>query len=330
MINYKNFFRKLLENIKSIKDLKNFNNLKKEQIRTFSLILSILFTAWELYTSNTINSSREFIFSSLIMIVSMFFIIYPFAYFFRPKFKKFLTTHIIFSIFLILYFILLIPILGGIDYIFLNIFLGSFIIKFLHIISILVSMSLIVIIVSKQFIMLINKKRQIKGLDILTTFLTYITLGLAFGSFYYILNLMAQNNLFTGVEKPSVFNLENFLNHLYISLGSLTTVGSGSISPLNAYIRLLCVLETTLGIFLTSFSLGFIFSALGSTVPSPPTQESPTASTEPSGEAPTDTPASTEVSVKKPSVFSKFMSFLKELKSDLNEAENSTTNQPNQ
>ena len=164
--------------------------------------------------------------------------------------------------------------------------------------------------------MLINKKRQIRGLDILTTFLTYITLGLAFGSFYYILNLIAQNNLFIGVNKPSTFNFENFLNHLYISLGSLTTVGSGSISPLNAYIRLLCVLETILGIFLTSFSLGFIFSALGSTVPSPPTQE--------------NTPASTEVSVKSPSVFSKFMDFLKELKSDLNEAENSTTNQPNQ
>ena len=272
MINYKDFFLKLLNNIKSIKNIKSINDLKKEQIRTFSLIISILFTAWELYTSNTINSSREFITSSFIMIISMFFIIYPFVYFFRPKLKRFLRNHVIFSIFLILYFILLIPILGGVDYIFLNIFLDSFIIKFLHIISILVSMSLIIIIVSKQFIMLINKKRQIKGLDILTTFLTYITLGLAFGSFYYILNLMAQDNLFIGVDKPSTFNLENFLNHLYISLGSLTTVGSGSISPLNAYIRLLCVLETISGIFLTSFSLGFIFSALGATLP-PPSQE---------------------------------------------------------
>lgn len=316
MINYKTFFLKLLNSIKNLKNIRNLNDLKKQQIRTLSLILSILFTAWELYNSNTINSSRKFIISSFIMVISMFFIIYPFAYFFRPKLKNFLSTHIFFSIFLILYFIVLIPILGGIDYIFLNIFLDSFIIKFLHIISILVSMSLIVIIVSRQFIMLINKKRQIRGLDILTTFLTYITLGLAFGSFYYILNLIAQNNLFIGVNKPSTFNFENFLNHLYISLGSLTTVGSGSISPLNAYIRLLCVLETILGIFLTSFSLGFIFSALGSTVPSPPTQE--------------NTPASTEVSVKSLSVFSKFMDFLKELKSDLNEAENSTTNQPNQ
>lgn len=316
MINYKTFFLKLLNSIKNLKNIRNLNDLKKQQIRTLSLILSILFTAWELYNSNTINSSRKFIISSFIMVISMFFIIYPFAYFFRPKLKNFLSTHIFFSIFLILYFIVLIPILGGIDYIFLNIFLDSFIIKFLHIISILVSMSLIVIIVSRQFIMLINKKRQIRGLDILTTFLTYITLGLAFGSFYYILNLIAQNNIFIGVNKPSTFNFENFLNHLYISLGSLTTVGSGSISPLNAYIRLLCVLETILGIFLTSFSLGFIFSALGSTVPSPPTQE--------------NTPANTEVSVKSPSVFSKFMDFLKELKSDLNEAENSTTNQPNQ
>ncbi|MGL4786795.1 MAG: hypothetical protein ACRC2Q_07960, partial [Cetobacterium sp.] len=63
MINYKNFYSKLIENIKNIKNIKNINDLKKEQIRTFSLILSILFTAWELYTSNTINSSREFIVS---------------------------------------------------------------------------------------------------------------------------------------------------------------------------------------------------------------------------------------------------------------------------
>ncbi|MCQ8212966.1 potassium channel family protein [Cetobacterium somerae] len=310
MINYKTFFTKLINYLKTFKNIKSLNDLKKEQIRTFSLILSILFTAWELYTSNTINSSRQFIVSSFIMVISMFFIIYPFAYFFRSKFKKFLSNHAIFSIFLILYFILLIPILGGIDYIFLNIFLGSFIIKFLHIISILVSMSLIMIIVSKQFIMLINKKRQIKGLDILTTFLTYITLGLAFGSFYYILNLMAQNNLFIGVDKPSIFNLENFLNYLYISLGSLTTVGSGSISPLNAYIRLLCVLETILGIFLTSFSLGFIFSALGATLPSPQDDSLESNSTE------------VNVPTKNFPLFWGTINFIKKIKADLNEVEN--------
>ena len=307
MINFKILFSKIVENIKNIKNIKSLNDLKKEQIRTFSLIISILFTAWELYTSNTINNSRQFIISSLFMIISMFFIIYPFVYFFRPKFKKFLSNHVIFSIFLIVYFISLIPILGGIDYIFLNIFLGSFIIKFLHIISILVSMSLIIIIVSKQFIMLINRQRQIKGIDILTTFLTYITLGLAFGSFYYILNLMSQNNLFIGVDKPSTFDFENFLNHLYISLGSLSTVGSGSISPLNPYIRLLCVLETILGIFLTSFSLGFIFSALGATLPSTSEDENI---------------SSPQPSSKKFALFWGTMDFLKKIKLDLNEVEN--------
>lgn len=105
MINYKIFFTKIMDSIKAIKNVKGINDLKKEQIRTFSLILSILFTAWELYTSNTINSSRQFISSSLIMIISMFFIIYPFVYFFRPKLKRFLRNHVIFSIFLILYFI---------------------------------------------------------------------------------------------------------------------------------------------------------------------------------------------------------------------------------
>ncbi|MDX8335092.1 potassium channel family protein [Candidatus Cetobacterium colombiensis] len=315
MINYKLIFSNLINSIKNLKGTIKINDFKRTKIRTFSLVLSIFFTGWELYNSNTINSSRQFIFSSIIMVVSMYFILYPFIYFFRPKFKKFLSDHAIFSIFLIVYFILLIPILGGIDYLFLNIFLGSFIIKFLHIISILVSMSLIIIIVSKQFIMLINKKRQIKGLDILTTFLTYITLGLAFGSFYYILNLMAQNNLFIGIEKPtSTFNFENFLNHLYISLGSLTTVGSGSISPLNAYIRLLCVLETMLGIFLTSFSLGFIFSALGATLPASQTENNDAI----------DTPeVVTNIPSKKFPFFWGTIKFIKKINSDLNEIENS-------
>ena len=257
------FFGVILDKVKEVKKL---SDLKRKDIKTLSLILSFLFTAWELYISNTMSNSKEFIVSFFIMIFSMFFILYPFIYFFRLKFRRFLSSHALFSIFLILYFILLIPILGIINYIFLNIYLGSFIIKLLHIISITVSMSLIVMIVSKQFIMLINKKRQINGIDLLTTFLTYIMLGLAFGSFYYILNLMASNNLFVGVDKPVDFNFPNFLNHIYISLGSLTTVGSGTISPINPYIRILCVFETISGIFLTSFSLGFIFSVLGSTI----------------------------------------------------------------
>ncbi|WP_297597984.1 potassium channel family protein [uncultured Cetobacterium sp.] len=257
-------YRKYLGNlIKQIKNIKSLSSLKKTQIRTFSILLSIFFAGWELYSSDIIRSSKEFIFSSVVLIFSIFVILYPFIYFFRFKFGKFLSEHVLFSISLILYFILLIPILGLINNLFLDVSLSGFTIKILHIISILVSMSLIVIIISKQFIMLIYKKRKIVGVDILTTFLTYITLGLAFGSLYYILNFMVKTNLFLGVEKPSNFNLGNFLNHIYISLGSLSTVGSGSISPLNPYIRIICVFETILGIFLTSFSLGFIFSVLG-------------------------------------------------------------------
>ena len=135
------------------------------------------------------------------------------------------------------------------------------------------------------------------------------------GSFYYILNLMAQNNLFIGVDKPSTFNLENFLNHLYISLGSLTTVGSGSISPLNAYIRLLCVLETILGIFLTSFSLGFIFSALGATLPPTPQEDSTLVAQQ-----------NPSVPTKKFPLFWGTVDFLKKIKSDLDDIENTSTN----
>ncbi|MEG0069872.1 potassium channel family protein [Cetobacterium sp.] len=260
MIDYKKYLNILINRIKNIKSLSSLNN---NEVRNISVLLSIIFTGWELYDSNIIRTSHEFISNSIVLSFSTFVILYPFIYFFRIKFSNFLSTHVLFSISLIVYFILLIPILGSISNLFLDVSLSGFIVKFLHVISIFVSMSLIVIIISKQFIMLIYKKRKIKGVDILTTFLTYITLGLAFGALYYILNFMVKVNLFVGVEKPGNFNLENFLNHLYISLGNLSTVGSGSITPLNPYIRLICVFETILGIFLTSFSLGFIFSVLG-------------------------------------------------------------------
>lgn len=260
---FSNLKTKLLN---SLLKLKEFNNLSRQKIKTFSFFFSLFLAGIELYRFNVTWTSKEFVLSSLVMVLSIFITLYPFLYFFRPKFRVFLSDHIFFSMSLIIYFTLLIPILGIINDSLLSISLTGAIIKFLHIITIMVSMLLIMILISRQFIMVIYKKRKIKGMDILTTFLTYIILGLAFGSFYYILNLMSSDNLFVGVNKPHTFDFENFLNHIYISLGTLSTVGTGTIAPLNPYIRIISVLETILGIFLTSFSLGFIFSALGSNV----------------------------------------------------------------
>lgn len=244
--------------------VKNYQSLKNNQIRSLSFFLSLFLTALEFYKFNVIWSSKEFILSSIAMTFSIFIMVYPCLYFFRIKFKDFFTNHIFFSMSMLLYFTVLIPVLGEINDSFLAASLNEIIIKILHIITIFVSMILILLIVSRQFIMLIYKKRKIEGIDIFTTFLTYIILGVSFGSFYYIANLMAVENLFIGVVKPSLFNFETYLNHVYISLGNLTTLGTGTISPINPYIRIISVLESVLGIFLTSFSLGFIFSVLGS------------------------------------------------------------------
>lgn len=239
-------------------------NLKKREIRSVSFFISLFLTALEFYRLNVVWDSKEFVLSTSIMVFSSFIMIYPCIYFFRLRFKKFLSNHIFFSMGLMVYFTFLIPILGEINDSLLSIFLNEILIKLLHIITIFVSMLLIMLIVSRQFIMLIYKKRKIAGVDIVTTFLTYLILGISFGSFYYVANLMASKNLFIGVLKPTTFNFSNYLNYIYISLGNLTTVGTGSISTINPYIRIINVLETILGIFLTSFSLGFIFSVLGS------------------------------------------------------------------
>lgn len=261
----------MLQNIKLkfstlLQKLKSFNTLPRHKVKVITFFIAFFLTGVELYRFNVTWTSKEFLLSSIAIIFSIFITLYPFLYFFRPKFRSFLSAHIFFSMSLIMYFTLLIPILGVINDRLLSVSLTGAIIKLLHIITVLVSMILIMILISKQFIMVIYKKRKIKGVDILTTFLTYIILGLAFGSFYYILNLISSENLFVGVDKPHTFDFDNFLNHIYISLGTLSTVGTGTISPINPYIRIISVLETILGIFLTSFSLGFIFSALGSNV----------------------------------------------------------------
>lgn len=295
-----------------------YDHLKRKEIRSISFFLSLFLTAIEFYKFNVVWNSKVFISSSCAMIFSIFIMLYPCLYFFRFKFKRFLSDHIFFSMSLLLYFTVLIPILGIFNDQFLAGSLDEIVIKILHIITVFVTMFLILLIVSRQFIMLIYKKKKIAGVDIITTFLTYIILGISFGSFYYIANLMAFSNMFDGVEKPSNFIFSNYLNYVYISLGSLTTVGTGPITAINPYIRLISVCETILGIFLTSFSLGFIFSVLGS---SPSTTETPTSTTDGNSDN-----TSTNTNIFSDNIFIVFYHYVKNslilLKTDLNNIEN--------
>ncbi|MGL6113612.1 MAG: hypothetical protein ACRC1R_01100 [Cetobacterium sp.] len=240
--------------------------LPKNKIRILSLILSLVLTFIELsINKNYLEISGNIFAKGIFLLCSFYLIIYPCCFYLRSKFFIFLNKHIFLIMFMTLYFTSLIPILGEIHKVFFN---GSdfLIIKILHIFIIIISILLILVCISRQFILIIFNRRKIQGLDIVMTFSIYLILGFAFGSIYYLLNYEAPYNLFSGVLKPSIFNFEVYLTYIYISLGYLSTVGSGSISPLSLIVRLLTVSETIIGISMTSFSLGFIFAVMGSNI----------------------------------------------------------------
>lgn len=256
-----NFFSKLSFFIN--KAISKWDKIHKEEMRIISFFLSCALAVWEIYGMNTTWDSKKFVLNLIAMTISIYLIISPCLYYFRRKFMNFFSEHIFFSMGIIIYFMLLIPVVGELNLIIFSVGSDSFVIKLLHVATLLVCIGLIVAIISRQFMMVIFNRKKIQGVDILMVFSTYIILGLTFGSFYYMVNLLSPENLFLGVEKPTNFNLINYLNHIYISLGYLSTVGAGSISTVNIYMRLTNVGETILGIFLTSFSLGFIFSVVG-------------------------------------------------------------------
>lgn len=242
---------------------KKFDLLTKKQTRFSAIILSLLLLLWQI--SNSAFGLKDWKIA-LILFFSFFIILDPFLYYFRYKILSLFSEHVFMALFLIIYFIILVPLLGELSKNFIPVSFDNFIIKFLHLLTILVSLMTILVIIIRQFLLIIFNKRKIHGIDILMTFATYLIIGFAFGNLYYLLNLQASQNLFSGVEKPATFIFSNYLNHIYISLGALSTVASGSITAANPYIRLLSVFETILGVFLTSFSLGFIFSIVGSNI----------------------------------------------------------------
>lgn len=219
-----------------------------------SLIFSLILTFLE-------HSGEKFS-SEIILFICFYLIIFPCLIYIKPKFFKFINRHVSLLVILIMYYTCLIPFFGEIHKLF---FMGNnfFILKMLHIFIILMSIFLILICIFKQIFLIIFNKRKITGMDIIRTFSIYFVLGFSFGSLYYLLNYEVSKNLFDGVLKPTSFNFKIYCTYMYISLGYLSTVGSGSITPLALSVRLLTVMETILGISITSFSLGFVFAVIG-------------------------------------------------------------------
>lgn len=238
----------------------------KKKIRILTLVIASLLSILELWHSRLDWFSKDALLSFITLTAIIFFTLLPIFDFLRPKYRCIFERHIFLNILLILYLAFLVPAAEEIGKYLLSQKIDKFFIYIIHMTSLILAVFIILKTIIFQFIDIIFNKRVIKKTDVLVTFATYLTVGFAYGSFYYLLNTYSKTNLFSGIEKIIPFHFENYLNYIYISLGALSTVASGSITAVNVWVRLISVFETILGVFLTSFSLGIIFSVVGSNI----------------------------------------------------------------
>ncbi|MBC2857381.1 hypothetical protein H3N56_13145 [Cetobacterium sp. 2A] len=260
-----NFFKN-----STVNGIKQYDYFSKKKIRFIAFLLSIGISGLQIYETDLVIQSKEFIWSLIVMTISLYCVLDPFLYYFRLKFINFFKKYPLYAIGILFYFSFLVSILQVLGEAVLSRSMDNFIVKLLHIIIIVISIIVIIMIIMQQFITVIFNKREVKQIDILMIFLTYFAVGFAYSSLFHIFDIISSEKLFNGLKKMEEFDFEIYLNYIYISFGALTTVGSGTITAANIWIRLMTVQETMLGIFITSFSLTFIFSVLGSGNLTPP------------------------------------------------------------
>jgi hypothetical protein len=242
------------------------DSFSKREIRLITFIFSLMICAVKFFELNIFISAKDLVISFVAMLVSIYLILRPVFYYFRPKFIPFFERHIVYSVYLLMYFFFLVPILSYVDYFFLNGKIDNFIINLIYSIIVVISIIFILIIIVDQFLTTIFHKRPISEIDLLIIFIAYFVAGISYGSLYYILDKMSMKPLFEGISPGIGFNVTNYINYIYTSLGALTSVGSGNIVPMNPWIRLLYVQETMLGFFLINFTMAYVFAIIGSKI----------------------------------------------------------------
>jgi len=113
-----------------------------------------------------------------------------------------------------------------------------------------------------SFVDVILRKRKSNKEDIFIILLTYVTLAVSFG-YYYGIYAMANEGAFHGIDKIEIDNAQDlipYLEYVYFSFITLTSVGYGDIYPLHTAVKIVVIIESVLGPLLLSFSLGMILS----------------------------------------------------------------------
>ena len=163
------------------------------------------------------------------------------------------------AIFLVFYYLVLVPIINlslkidnneALNYFFI---LLSFVNIFLLIIS-------HIIILKYVFSDFLRRKRKVVPSDVIVVITTYITIAISFGLLYTVLSLFNETPVFHGISRE-LPEIEFYFKHIYFSFITITTVGYGDIYPLTTLSQFIVVVEIITGLLLTNVILGLVIGS---------------------------------------------------------------------
>ncbi|WP_297597770.1 potassium channel family protein [uncultured Cetobacterium sp.] len=163
------------------------------------------------------------------------------------------------AIFLVFYYLVLVPIINLSLKIENNEALNYFFIllAFINIFLLIVSHIIILKYVFSDFL---RRKRKVVPSDVIVVITTYITITISFGLLYTVLSLFNKVPVFHGISRE-LPEIEFYFKHIYFSFITITTVGYGDIYPLTTLSQFIVVVEIITGLLLTNVILGLVIGS---------------------------------------------------------------------
>jgi len=245
---------------------RKYGALRSRQVLALAFLLSLLLALLaEINNPNGeyIGDIKGVLFNYFPMI---FMNIAPVLFVFRIGFLRKIRQNPIYAIYMILYFLLFVPLFMGIQSRGgrVEIDRASFfyiVVTGLNLLAIAIGH---IVLIRYVFLDVIFKRRKPTGKDTIIVFMTYVSMGVSFGFVYALITTLSPGPAFSNMSLEMAEDLGGvklYFRHIYYSFITLTSVGFGDIYPETWVAQTVAVIESILGVFLLSFSLGIILSS---------------------------------------------------------------------
>lgn len=246
--------------------LKRYGALRSRQVVALAFLLSLILAM----LAEINNPNGEYIGDIKGMLFNYFPMIFmniaPVLFVFRIGFLRKIRQNPMYAIYMILYFLLFVPLFMGIQS------KGGRVevdrTSFFYIaVSGLNYLAIVIghiVLIRYVFLDVIFKRRKPTGRDTIIVFMTYVSMGVSFGFLYALITFLSPEPAFSNMNLDMAQDLgivKLYFRHIYYSFITLTSVGFGDIYPESWIAQTVAVIESILGVFLLSFSLGIILSS---------------------------------------------------------------------